>query len=91
MQWKQTDPIRDEAYRLVSELKAYPAESEEYATICARLLELSESEKRLNDTVSNDTKAKMAASLAGILLVVGYEHGHVIASKGLSLISKIVL
>lgn len=38
--------------------------------------------------VSMDTKAMVIGNLAGILLILGYEHVHVVTSKALSFVLK---
>lgn len=43
------------------------------------------SEKR----ISPDTLVSAAASIAGILIIIGYEHGHVITTKALSFVGKL--
>jgi hypothetical protein len=39
--------------------------------------------------VKPDTLALIAGNLAGILIVVGYEHTHIVASKAFSLLNRI--
>jgi hypothetical protein len=60
----------------------------ELSTQLVKLYKLrAETEPRMR--VSADTWALIGANLAGILIVVGYEHGHVITSKALGFISKL--
>lgn len=40
------------------------------------------------DKVSPDTLAMVAGNLVGILIIVGYEHGHVLVSRGLSFLLR---
>lgn len=39
--------------------------------------------------VSPDTRAMIIANLAGLALIVGYEHSHVIASKAVGFVLKL--
>ena len=74
----------DEAIR---ELKSYDAHTEEYAKVVEQLTKLhSMSEKDKTDRVSKDTLALVLGNLAGIIVIVGYEHKHVIVSKALSML-----
>lgn len=51
-----------------------------------RLIRLQKDEK--SNRVSADTIAVVCANLLGILIIVGYEHGHVIVSRGLQFLLK---
>lgn len=41
-----------------------------------------------NRRVSPDTVALIAANLVGIVLILGYEHGHVVTSKALGFVIR---
>lgn len=60
-----------------------PQELERLTAILERLTALRE--KR----VSPDTVATVLANLAGIVLVLGYEHGHVITTRALSMLTRV--
>jgi hypothetical protein len=82
--------LEAELDRALTQLTTKKVDSEEYAKIMnhvEKLHKMKESEKP--SRVSADTWALIAANLAGILLVVGYEHGHVITSKAMSSVLKI--
>jgi hypothetical protein len=63
--------------------------SEEYSALLTeleRLVRLQNEEKYKR--VSPDTMAVVFGNLLGILIIVGYEHGHVIGSRGLNFILR---
>lgn len=73
-----------------SELSVHKSDSEKYAAILDRIVVLhgmKESEKP--SSLSADTKAVIAANLAGILMIIGHEHTHVITTKAFSLLLKL--
>lgn len=80
----------DEAInRVLAELKETDLDTEKYEARLAYLERLNkmraeESSKR----VSPDTKAVIVTNLLGILIIVGYERGHVLISKGLGFVLR---
>jgi hypothetical protein len=76
------DEAIDEALR---ELRSYDAHSEEYAQVVDQLTKLhAMRDPKKSDRVSKDTLAIVLGNLAGIIVIVGYEQKHVVASKALS-------
>lgn len=58
-----------------------------YSTYVEQLVKLNA--VRNTRRVSPDVLFNVAGSIAGVLLVLGYEHGHVITSKAFSLVRSI--
>lgn len=80
----------DEAIdRVLAELKETNLGTEDFEVRLAYLERLNRlrNEERSN-RVSPDTMAIVAANILGILIVVGYEQGNVIASKGLGFVLR---
>jgi hypothetical protein len=75
--------------RVLDEMDNYGPDSEEYPkllTSLERMVALREA--RNKRTVSTDTLVTTAGYLLGVLLIVGYEHGHVMTSKAVNLLMK---
>ena len=93
--FNRTDPadalLNENIERVLNELKGEEPETEKYAQISARLTELYaiKNENR-SRRVSPDTLAGIVANLFGIGIIVGYEQKHIITSKALGFIRKIV-
>lgn len=86
---KKTSDLDDAIDRVLKELNNEGLDTEEYARRLKHLerlttLRVDEHKKR----VSPDTWAIVGANILGILIIVGYEQGHVLASKGLGMILK---
>lgn len=77
---------------VLHEMQAVRKDSDEYATLLKRLETLYNLKKIDNDDhpkkLSADTALQVAGSLAGILILVGYERAHVMTSKAVSLLVK---
>lgn len=72
------------------EMEAYSAADEVYGKMMQHLKDLNELKKTKSSRgVSPDTVAVVAGNLAGILIIVGYERAHVVASKALSFAGKL--
>jgi hypothetical protein len=66
------------------------ADSEEYATMLNRLERLTKLKKpRFLDKISPDTMFIVGGNLVGIVIIVAYEHSHIITSKALSFAGKL--
>jgi len=86
---RRTSDFDEEIKRVLAELKETDLGTEEYAERLAylkRLNKLRSDEQR--NRLSPDTIAIVAANVLGILIVVGYEQGNVIASKALALVLR---
>jgi len=76
------DPLDAPIVSLCSDLQTYGPETPEYARMLAeleRLYSLKAAQRR--PRVSSDTVAIVIGNIVGILIIVSYEHGHVMASK----------
>lgn len=80
----------DEAIDLATRaLAGYEPHSEEYAKTVEQLTALNAiREDTHTDRLSKDTLALILGNLAGIVVIVAYEHSHVITSKALSFLTK---
>lgn len=71
--------------QLVTQMLENDVDSEEYKQAFDYLNKLAVIEAaNARSRVSPDTMAVVAANLLGILIIVGYEHGHVIGTRALS-------
>ena len=79
----------DQIDRCLNSMEQHEPNSPEYATMLehiAKYDELDHGQKRRK--LSTDAILSAAVSLVGILIIVGYEHGNVITSKGINFIKK---
>lgn len=71
-------------------MEAYQPDSDEYAKMVEQFVKLSEVMPPEKDNqASADVKLTVAANLVGILMMLGYEHGHVITSKVANFVMKL--
>ena len=86
----KTKSVIDEPITAVlNDMNTYGPDSEEYSQLVDhldRLIRLKQEEKR--SRVSPDTMAIVAGNLLGILIIVAYEHNHVMASKATNFVLK---
>ena len=87
-----TDALLEENIeRVLQELKGEEPETEKYNQMRTQLTELyairNETRSR---RVSPDTLATIGANLLGIGIIVGHERTHIVTSKALSFIKKLV-
>jgi hypothetical protein len=82
--------ILDEAIaETIAEMSTNSPDSEEYKAVLTtleRLVRLQNEEK--TNRVSPDTMAIVAANLASVVIVVGYERGHIIVSRALNFLLR---
>lgn len=72
----------DAAARLFDEMNTYDPDTEEYQNALDKLERLAKiNENNQRSKVSADTIAIVAGNLLGILIVVGYERGHVLTTR----------
>lgn len=65
--------------------------TEEYNQVMkhiTKLHKLKMNETKSSDPVSKDALLRLAGTLGGILMIVAYEHSHVITSKALGFVPK---
>jgi hypothetical protein len=81
--------LKNSMDRVLRDLETLDMDSEEYKTRLAHVERLSKlrNEERSN-RISPDTLAIVTTNLLGILIIVGYERGNVLASKGLGFILR---
>ena len=75
--------------RVLQEMDTYGPDAPEYPKLLKsleRLTKLKRLERR--PRVSRDTLAIVGGNLLGILIIVAYEHSHVVVSKGMGLLLK---
>ncbi len=80
--------LDDEIVRVRREMLIVDPNSEEYATLLSIFERLVVLQKEKSSRISPDTVAVVCANLLGILIIVGYEQGHVVASRGLGLLLR---
>jgi hypothetical protein len=87
----QTTSLQNVIDQITFEMRGFPAESPEFSR-CAdqlkKLYKLQAIDKP--DRVSSDTKALIAANLAGILVIINHERAHVITSKALTYLPRLI-
>lgn len=82
-------PYDGEIERLMDCMNAIEPESPEYKQMlkhCERLTKMKTTTRRKK--VSTDALVSAGASVLGILIIVAYEHAHVVTSKGLGFVPK---
>lgn len=81
--------LEDIIDNVIAEMAGHDADSDEYAACVKQLGALYKIRaENQPDRVSRDTVATVAANLAGIALILHYEHVHVVTSKALSFVLK---
>jgi hypothetical protein len=86
------NPKLDEAIDSVhTDMNSITSDSEEYAAMADQLVKLLKLKNEIESSasVSADTKALIAANLAGILLILNFERAGVVASKALGFVQKL--
>lgn len=88
---KNQDPKLDVMIdRIMLEMENHEGTSEDFNRLMAQLERLTTlKEKNLHASVSPDTKAVIAANLAGILMIVSHERAHVVTSKAVNFLMKL--
>jgi hypothetical protein len=81
--------VDDEIARIVAVMKDQEVNSDEYNVSLERLLKLQKiRHEEKPDRPSSDTLLSVAAHLVGIVLIIRYEHVHVITSKAMSFVPQ---
>ncbi|QBZ73590.1 hypothetical protein SEA_ROSAASANTEWAA_26 [Streptomyces phage RosaAsantewaa] len=83
-------PLDAEIDRLLNRLSEIAPDSDEYAKTNEQLIKLYKLNEDTNSKkrVSPDALAQVAGSLAGIVLILGYERAGIITSKAMSFVMK---
>lgn len=75
--------------RVLDDMETYGPDAPEYPALLASLERLTELRTASRPPrVSPDTMANVVGTFLGILVIVGYEHAHVVVSKSLPLLMK---
>lgn len=79
--------LDDEISRVHGNMQSVEPGTEEYKTLLDRLERLVVlRQAKPSNRISPDTIVIVVGGLVQVLIIVGYEHGHVIASRGLQFI-----
>ena len=83
---EELDEVIDDVYM---RMRVVGPDSEEYKELLSHLERLTKLKPQTGlRRVSPDTMAVVAGNLAGIVIIVAYEHKHVVTSKALGFILK---
>lgn len=75
---------------LERDMQGHDGDSEEYATCLNRLERLYKlKEKHSKKRISPETWLMVGANLAGIIIIVAYEHGHALTSRAINQVGKL--
>ena len=86
---KEASALDDATSRILEEMKTTDLDSDKYLSLLSNLESLVRLKKEESvNRISPDTKALVAANLLGILIIVGYERGHVMVSRGLNFVLR---
>jgi hypothetical protein len=86
---KKPSVLDESIASVLEDMKQYTPTSPEYPNLLEyleRLNALKSKEKR--QRITSDTMALVIGNLAGIAIIVAYEHAHVAASRGLNFVLK---
>jgi len=85
----KNENLDEEIKRLHETLSKMHPGSDGYATVADNLSKLYKlKEPNSSKKLSKDALLSAGASLAGILIIVGYEHAHAVTSKALGFVPK---
>lgn len=87
---RKVNTLEQETQKCLVSMAKMEQDSDGYKKMLETLERLMRLEHRKNSgfRVKADTLAQIGGSLAGILVIVGYEHGHVLVSKALNYVIK---
>jgi hypothetical protein len=91
LKFKKTEPssLEVELERILAEMKLMEVTDNRYEVYADRLVQLYKlKETDSKNAVSKDAMVGAATNLAGILLILNYEHAHVMTSKAVSFVMK---
>lgn len=76
---------------LLKHMRAVEEDSEQYSKMADQLVKIYELKKHdASPTVSPDVLATVIGNLLGIVLIVGHERAHIVTSKALLFVQKLV-
>lgn len=87
---KKAEPALDKAIdKVLDEMKTFGPDCDEYTIMLGHLEKLYRIKaEQAKPRINSDTWAIVAGNLLGILIIVSYEHAHVVVSKGLGFVTK---
>jgi hypothetical protein len=91
LKFPKTKPtqLEEEIARILDEMSEMKVTDPEYVTYADRLVQLYKLKEVDSDKrVSKDTMVAAATNLAGILIIISYEHAHVFGSRAASFVLK---
>jgi len=81
--------MQKEIDSIVAKLSTMDPSSEEYKIAVVNLTVLTKAQTVMKSgKVSSDTKWIVLGNLIGVVIIVGYEHGHVLTSKAMNYLVK---
>lgn len=87
----EVDPLDVAIRRVHSDLKTENVDTDRYKLLLDRLVTLySLKEDTSRSKLSGDVKATIIANLAGIIILMNHERAHVITTKALGFLPKLV-
>ena len=87
---KEPTDLDHALHRAHGQLKNHDADTKEYAQIVDQIVKLQTLQAAEKPKpISKDTWATVGANLAGILIIVAYEHSHVVTTKALGFVPKV--
>lgn len=86
---KEPTLVEKEIASLFAELNSHEAHTATYAAIVTQIEKLMKAQSYQKDNrISKDTLVSVGGSLAGILMILNYEHLHVVTSKAIGFVLK---
>ena len=85
---KNADPLDKLIASVMNEMETYGPDSPEYPSMLAYLERLNDLKTPRRKKVNPDIMAGVLGNLAGILIIVSYEHMHVMTSKAIAFLGK---
>jgi len=86
MNTKEPDPLEEAIARVMLAMTHVDTDTEEFTNLLTHLERLSALKPERRKPLSLDAVAQVGGTILAILIVVGYEHHHVITSKALSFV-----
>lgn len=83
--------LKEQINAVLDSMSTFDPETPQYYKLSKRLAELNELKKSNKDAgrIDSNTALLVAGNLLGIVIIVAYEHAHVVTSKGLTLLTKV--
>lgn len=85
---KDDEFIEKEIERIENEMTVTELTSDEYGRLKDNLADWIDVKRKPKTSIDPNTVLKCICEIGGILIIVGYEYGHVLASKALNRVSR---